>query len=63
MKKLHNDDSHCSGVVLARGNIHSCERRSTCLRYTEHKRKEGSSGFIWYITASDDCGEYLEGAA
>ena len=63
MNKLHKDDLHCSGIVLARRNTHPCAKRETCLRYTEHKRKEGSSGFIWYITASDDCGEYLKDAA
>jgi hypothetical protein len=60
--RLANDDSHCSGVILQRGNRHDCQRRETCLRHTESVRKQGAKGDNWitYMSAQDDCYAYIE---
>lgn len=56
--KLLNDERHCSGVILAKGNNHACAKRETCLRYTESVRK--TDGWIVYMAAIDDCKDKIE---
>jgi hypothetical protein len=59
MPTLHKDDTHCSGLILARSGHMLCAKAETCLRYTEHVRKLDKFGDRWYLRATTDCGEHL----
>lgn len=60
--KLLNDERHCEGFVLEKGNNHDCTQRENCLRYTESVRKRDLKGDAWipYMTAMDKCDSHIE---
>lgn len=60
--RLLNDERHCEGFILDKGNNHPCAVRDNCLRYTESVRKRELGGDAWipYMTALDKCDSQVE---